>query len=318
MPFPSDKESGAGVITLVAAAVGEVAMTSLVEDLRGTTIGHWHAAVHGDDAGAALTDDGYRNVCKGTRATRTRYYKAFLSCLSAKESGAVPQGGDREHINLRGAVIAIVGGQSSSTLYSLFGPNAKTSLLAHCGQWQLNTRDHRGVLARLAAEVKVCSHWPYRSGWLAALREGRFDDVRFCTETLVRVLAEWAADNVLLARAYGGEPPLSAVEDLAIMTGRESAPAPVRAVLTRTVELALSPRGYPPLAVLDAVRDELAEMGQRHQPAFDELEDQLAESLATLRYMLPRLTDGQRVCLRDEFAAQFADVARLLGGEYGG
>lgn len=293
-------------------------MTCLHEDLDGSEIARWYASVHG--AGGTERDAGEGGSRGGRRAawvTREKYYRALLSCLADEpgaDSARRPAGGHE----FRTALMMAAGVQSSSVLYALAGPKAPASMLAHVGGVLAEvSRPGRDIGYRLATETKVWSHWPYRSGWLAELRGAGSQDRPRAAATLIRVLAAWARDNQELAASFQYEPPLSAVEDLLIISAGKAPAHDVMAVLSDVTRLACGPWAPSPGEVLEAVTDRLTFMAPGGDDVADELAGQLAELLSELRLLLPQLSSQQRGRLRDEFAFEFADMAETLGEVHG-
>jgi hypothetical protein len=281
-------------------------MVCLIEELRNSTVARWHA----NTLDGALDD-----ARAGEDSTRIRYYRAFLANLDefvAKDGRIEERGRDHE---LRDAVLRSAGAQSPSTLYSLAGPSAVASMFALAradvaGQ----DRPRRDAVARLAAEVKVWRHWPYRIGWLAQLGEAEPHSRQLAAASLIRVLAVWAHDNQLLAGAYEGDPPLSAVEDFLVITAGCASAGQVTELLRCVVEAGRGPLGASPHDVFEAVSGELVQFGLVGRPTFGELTDRLAESLAGLRQLWPHLDGAERSRLHQEFGSDFADLAAIVGG----
>ncbi len=206
------------------------------------------------------------------------------------------------------------GAQSASTLYTLTGPRAQSSLLAQVSADLIAAGPRCDAVARLAVEVKVWSHWPYRAGWLTELGNAEPHSRQFAAATLIRVLALWAHSSQRLAASYACDPPLSVVEDLVVIAAGNASGPQARELLAQVIELARGPVGAAPDEVLEAVSADLAAIGLVGRPVFGEVTDRLAESLAALRHLWPRLALEQRSQLHEEFGPEFANLAELVGG----
>lgn len=286
-------------------------MTCLHEDLHGAVIARWYATVHG--AAGAERDAGQGTVRRAPWATREKYYRALLSCLADEPGVDSARRLEGSH-ELRTALTAAAGVRSSSVLYSLAGSKVPTSMLAQVpGALAEISGPGRDIGYRLAAETKVWSHWPYRAGWLAELRVAGSQNRPLAAATLIRVLAAWAHDNRPLAAFNLCEPPLSAAEDLLIISAGKARAPDVMAVLREVIRLGCGPWGAAPGEVLEAVTDRLMAIAPGGGDVADELAGQLAELLSELRLLLPQLTSQQLGRLRDEFAFELADMAETLG-----
>ena len=164
----------------------------------------------------------------------------------------------------------------------------------------------------VAVEAKVVSFWPCRQAWVQELDGLGRDDRRFAAETLIRVLAEWAATDRPMAAMLSAAPPLCAVEDLRLICPETPSVRTATSLLTKVVELAQSPRGLSPLGTLNVVRDELLMVGFAQVPPVDELLDELTETLAAVEYLLPRLSADDRDQVADQLEPQLRDVLALL------
>jgi hypothetical protein len=276
-------------------------MVCLIEELRDTSVARWYAnTLDGAEA--------------GERSTRTRYYRAFLANIdefAAKVSLIKERGRDHE---LRGALLRSAGAASPSTLYTLTGPSAPASLFALARDVRGQDGPRRDAVARLAAEVKVWRHWPYRIGWLAQLGEAEPHSRQLAAASLVRVLAVWAHDNQRLAGTYDCDPPLSAVEDFLVIAAGSASVGQATELLKCVVAAGRGPLGASPQDVFEAVSGELVQFGLAGRPTFGELTDRLAESLAGLRQLWPHLDGAERNRLHQEFGSDFADLAAIVGG----
>lgn len=230
-------------------------MGCLIEDLRNSDVCRWYTST-----AEARADEQDHGRLAGNWATRLRYYQAFISCLPAPDRSAPdPSAPDQD---LRGAVMSAAGAQSSSTLYTLTGPKSRTAMLSRVdGTLTAGLAAGRGVVARLAAEVKVWSHWPYRAGWLAELGESEPHGKQLAAATLVRVLAVWAHDNQALAASCQNDPPMSAAEDLVIIAAGLASPARARDLLAKVIELGRGELGAQPREVFEAVSGDLMALG---------------------------------------------------------
>jgi hypothetical protein len=200
----------------------------------------------------------------------------------------------------RAAVVAAAGHGATSTLYHLVGPTAGSSLLV---QLAVDARDvratqpYRDVVGNLTAEAKVWSFWHRRAGWLDELEHAEQPDRVAAAESLVGVLAGWAAAEPRLAAVVRHEPPVAAVEDLCVV-GRGRFPAvTAHDLLTRVVALALEPGGTSTGGVLDAVHGDLVPLFAADRPAPDDPAAYAADLVTELRRVGPDLAADARASL---------------------
>ncbi|MFI5958748.1 hypothetical protein [Cryptosporangium sp. NPDC051539] len=278
-------------------------MAHLSEELSRTISARWYSSVLSERQSV-------------TGQTRARYYRALSTHLdrlepSGDESGSVAAWSEAR-ID-RADLAALAGAKATSTLYSLFGQRAR-SLAAHYAGSPYVARRHPGPVDALIFEAKMVSFWPCREAWAATLGALGRDGRQFAAETLIRVLAEWAAANRPLAAARRSAPPVCAVEDLRLILPDEPPVEAVVALLTRVVELAHSPRGLSPLGTLNAVHDELMKLGFVRAAPLEALIVELSEGLAMVEYLTPQLSADDRENLVDSLVPQLRDVLLLLRG----
>lgn len=286
-------------------------MTWLTKDLQNTNTAQWYDVALGSRSPESGTGTG--TVPRGS-ATRTRYLEAIQTCLSALVMG--PDGSDRaSNAELRDAVVAEVGRRSTSTLYLLFRPESTNSLLGCHGADMRASQGCQDIVDYVIAEAKVWTHWPYRQGWLESLAAHEAPGRQFAAETLIRVLAGWAASNQLLAAELFYAPPVSAIEDLQIVCGRNADAATVTEILSRVLILAVDPTSPSPAAVLDSVHQDLMNLIFEQVTHVDRVVVDLGEALAAVEYLLPGMSDIDREELASEIGPQLAYVLKLLGRE---
>ncbi|MGC5321169.1 hypothetical protein ACPXB5_20800 [Micromonospora arida] len=265
-------------------------MSSLTQKLSNTKTAQWYAAQLGP----------------GRPGRRRTYVHALHTAVNESPTATLS----------RDAIVAAVGGRTSSTLYSLVGQSSRASLLNQHGDDLRRTQRYGEVVDGLVIETKVWSHWRFREGWLDELVRLDSEDSKLAAETLIRVLVTWATRNPHLAVMLECAPPLSAVEDLLVICGGNARLAEqVAAVLTQVVTLALDPAEPSSSAVLDMVRDKLNELLAGPRPPVElalELADRVTEALADLEYHLPALSPEQRRNMHDEVRPQLITLLRSL------
>lgn len=238
-------------------------MSSLITDLRETTAARWR---HG--------------LIRETRerphwSTKEAYYRAVIACL---EDGAqISWESIIERVRPRGApstYYTVTGGRATHALIRAYTDDALTDIASAYRR----THSHD----QLVDETKVWSYWPSREGWLTQLAETTNSSRPIAVECLVRVLADWAVNNQVLAAALDGTPPMCAVEDLRVIQGARGTTLDAARLLESVVKLALSPLGGISDGVLNAVREDLG--GEISSIAADPetLLAQLAETISAL------------------------------------
>jgi len=196
-----------------------------------------------------------------------------------------------------------------ATLYKNVGLHGENPLVKALPAELHAVRGKQNVKRLLAAETKVWSFVPMRRGWLMALADG---DRRFAAETLVRVLARWAAGEPGLAAVDGCEPPLTAVEDL----WRISAGAPAASVLellTKVVGTVVADPGRTAPSVLDSFHSDL--MGVLGITDFTWLDQEVTRFLDAARdldFLLQRAGEPERKYAASRLSGQLANLLRSL------
>lgn len=281
-------------------------MSWLTRDLHGTVTVRWYAATLGDDH----PDEGTHSV----GATRIRYYEAIQKCLETIVTE--PGGSDRiSNAGLREAVVAEVGRRSSSTLYLLFRSEAPQSMLGHHDSDLLASQGCQDVVDNLISEAKVWTYWPHREGWLQSLMNGDAQGRMFVAETLVRVLADWAMTNRLLAEELNYAPPTAAIEDLRIVCGRTAGTEAVTELLARVLAQALDPMSSSPSAVVDSVHRDLLALTAGQVAHAERVVLDLNEALAAVDYLVVGMPDVEKQELAAEIVPQLDYLRKKLGGE---
>jgi hypothetical protein len=266
-------------------------MVHLVPHLQENPIAQWHVKVRGTGG-------------RAPEKKRLEYYEALDAWLSSRDAPYTER-------DARAELDRRTRHSSSSTLYSQLTRRPLIDTLPRC-----RTRDAlagAGIIARLTAEAKIWDHWAHRTGWLRALAAtGPGNGRRFAATTLIRVLAVWAAANPSLAKAESCAPPLTCVGDLCLVFDDQVGFDDAAGLLTKVVEYAVGPLGVSPIAVLDAVFDDL--MGLGFEPAHvvrRQLERTL-EPLHELAFVLQRLPADQRTDIGDRLAPRFEQILRLV------
>ncbi|MDN3353035.1 hypothetical protein [Actinomadura sp. DC4] len=279
-------------------------MLRLTQELEGAVVARWCR----DSAGRGMRFDGTRTP-ESARLRCCRAVLRFLDSLAPESDFAAVR-------VERAALHGLIDVRSSSTLYATFGQSARHSLAGRLTPELSAALGRRKVGDNVLVETKVLSYRPYRDAWLAGLDESEHLDRRVAAESLVRILARWARGNPRLAAAGGHLPPLSAIEDLRLI-GRQAAGMPeIRAFLSYVSATATHPRGLSPEAVLETVDDELiALLGFTRRPHISEILSQIAEPLAEIEYLLPRLGSAERDLVTGELEPRFAGLIRVLRGE---
>ncbi|MBO3750638.1 hypothetical protein J5X84_31560 [Streptosporangiaceae bacterium NEAU-GS5] len=177
--------------------------------------------------------------------TKIGYYKAFAKVASGGETR------DRK------VVVAAAGG-AMSTFYKLFGPGGDRALLSayaeHWGGERVATPD---PTSRLGYETAVWAYWGHRQGWLSGL-EQTWPHPSAVVNSLVGVVADFAAEWPHLVRATGWAPPICAIEDLCVATGGMLGWDGAAALLGQAARRGAADPKTPPEQVMDALRDDLA------------------------------------------------------------
>ncbi len=205
----------------------------------------------------------------------------------------------------RNVVAAVRPRGCRSTFYEVTGPGAKYPLTAalRAGESvetaQLALKYTRSSpVEQLIDEAKVHRYWLYRSEWLRLYDRQPDLATDALAASLVSVVGEWARHHRALAAALDYAPPVCAVEDLTVIgRGRISA-VRAHAVLTNTVERALTaPDEVAPDWLADPVDAALAELGlvDRRVPAPEILVVELAEQIYALAREARRLGPIQTV-----------------------
>ncbi|MGH3375179.1 MAG: hypothetical protein ACRDP6_10595 [Actinoallomurus sp.] len=268
-------------------------MVQLVSHLRKSPIAQWHLRVRGSEG-------------REPERKRVEYYEALHAWLEGRDADATyTEKEARAELDRRTLH------SSSSTLYSQLKRRPLAMALPD-GPVRAALAE-AGVISRLTAETKIWDHWAHRTGWLNGLAAtGGGSGRRFAATTLIRVLAVWAAANPALAKAEYCAPPLTAVADLCLVFDEQVVFDDAAALLTKAMEYAIGPLGVSPLAVVDAVFDDL--MGLGFEPAHivhRQLERAL-EPLHELAFVLQRLPEDLRADVGDRLVPRFEQVLRLV------
>ena len=264
----------------------------MVPHLQKNPIARWHLTVRGSEG-------------REPERKRVEYYEALHAWLEARDASA-PYTEREARAELDRRTLHT----SSSTLYSQLKRRPLAITLPD-GQVR-GALAEAGVISRLTAETKIWDHWAHRAGWLNGLAATGSGGRRFAATTLIRVLAVWAAGNPTLANAEHCAPPLTAVADLCLVFDEQVAFDDAAALLTKVTEYAVGPLGASPLAVVDAVFDDL--MGLGFEPAHfvhRQLERAL-EPLHELAFVLQRLPENLRADVGDRLVPRFEQVLRLV------
>lgn len=280
----------------------------LIKDLQDTMTTRWYADTIGGDAPPAGTGGPARGG-----ATRIRYYEAIQTCLTTIVVD--PSGCDRpSNAELRDAVVAEVGRRSTSTLYLLFRPDAANSMHSVHDPALRASQGCQDVVDNLIAEAKVWTCWPYRAGWLQSLVTEESPSREFAAETLVLVLADWAANNHLLAAELSYAPPVSAIEDLQTICARQVDTVAITEILSKVLVAAVDPDGLEPAAVLSGIHQDLLSLVAPAVSHVDQVVIDLDEALGAVEYLLADMPDADRADLASEIGPRLSYVLKLLLG----
>jgi hypothetical protein len=281
-------------------------MFDLLTELRRTSTALWTESAFGKRSLNAAPPDGERPK------PRPQFCRAVVRHLAELDGdtdfAAVRIG--REELKRR------TGHQGEGTLYSTFGGSAQQSLASLLEVEMGQTFAVRDAVRHVLAETKVWSHRPHRDGWLEELEDEGAPSRRFAAETLVRVLADWAARNPRLARASGHLPPPTAVQDLCVISGGHASPDAAKDFLTKVVRAVADFEGASAQAVLNAVHDELMRLlAIGHSDYADELVRNAREVLSEIDYMWPRLGPDERERVARRLGPLVGDLHRRMDKE---
>lgn len=218
------------------------------------------------------------------------------------------------------------GRAGNGVLYALFGKDGRRKLISdyisqhtprHDGLTALYDRG-ASVIEFLFDEVKVWSYWPHRRGWLTELERASDVTRQAAAESLVSVLADWAAAEPALASCLGFSPPIAAVEDLLVIWGKDVPAADAHGLLRDVIELAQGPLGKSANGVLGVVRPRLEE----HLPSRAEAPPDhvaiLAETSLTAIQWIAALPHAERRAARRAAIEVLSDALADLSESGGG
>lgn len=298
-------------------------MSALTMELRNTQVSRWFEPPRPH----AAADTPNEHAPTRTLRSRRRFYAALEKYLATV---AEYYGGDiirlaRDRPGLRGVAEA-AGQNSASSLDHVFGSRSATlaAFLREKAPHLLAPAEPAGSLERLVLQAKAASFWPYREGWLSMLESLGEPPRRVAAESLVRVVAEWAAQQPLVAATCDFAPPVAALEDLTVAAGitcpagaREGRAATAETVgalaeiLRRAVRRSLDDAGATSGGVLESIRADL------HETAFPEVgaarvPRQLESLMTGVTHLLLRMSPGERRAVAAELRRLWETANSLL------
>lgn len=190
-------------------------------------------------------------------------FAALMSTLADDEE-MVPCGGGKEVIPPSLSVIARAVNAAPATLYNWWGAGQGAQTVS---RWAGPDQAVKPSIA-FAAEAKVVSFWPYRSGCLRVA--DAFDlSLTELACAYYRTLAVWTADRAALASCRPTGPPGCAAEDLAVIArhaplsvldGQESVAGRLTVLAGQVVAAILRDASLTPAGALDGVREEMTSL----------------------------------------------------------
>jgi hypothetical protein len=177
--------------------------STIIEDLRKTVIGEWHARL-------AENKSARRNHWQ----TKTLYFQSAAGLLNARPD---------EPLTWQSVVAAVRPRGCRSTFYEVAGAHARHRMIddligdGRPDSVQIALRYLRtDPVEQLIDETKVWSYWPHRQRLLNDLLTAGMS-VEQMEDALTQSLIGWARRNEPLAAAVDHSPPACAVEDLTVL-----------------------------------------------------------------------------------------------------
>jgi hypothetical protein len=217
-------------------------LSSVLKELRNTVAVRWRRDVVGESSSPRRHWN-----------TRENYYRTVDGLLAAFP-GQMPDW----------KAITDEPGRNTSTLSDLFtnGRALRDAYSTAGGP----ARDLAGELRSdskpdlLIDETKVWSYWPHRTGWMHQLSNSDYLQHSAITESLVRVLLDWAERQPYLAAAHDHTPPICAIEDFLIVRRGEIGTMDAVTLLRTGIRRKITPPG----CSTDGI---LLDLGARFRPA---------------------------------------------------
>lgn len=221
---------------------GEVA--SVTDEMKNTIAASWRHSLEG--APTWVNDAG-----KLHWQTKTSYYRATAELLRV-EGGALTWDKIVERANgTRSSFYRVTGSSAAHPLLREY-QSAQRSYCA--GIRDLYRRP--SAVQQLVDETKVWTYWGYRTGWIEQLEETVDLTRKAAAESLVRVVAEWAACHPATAAALDCSPPMSAVEDMVLLWSEPGA-ADAHDLVKKVIQSGLSPLGTTANGVVKSIAEQL-------------------------------------------------------------
>jgi hypothetical protein len=177
--------------------------STIIEDLRKTVIGEWHAR---------LADN--KSARRNHWQTKTLYFQSAAGLLSSRPD---------QPLTWQSVVAAVRPRGCRSTFYEVAGAHARHRMIddlindGRPDSVQIALRYLRtDPVEQLIDETKVWSYWPHRQRLLNDLLTAGMS-VEEMEDALTRSLIGWARRNEPLAAAVDHSPPACAVEDLTVL-----------------------------------------------------------------------------------------------------
>lgn len=213
--------------------------------MKTTIAASWRHSLEGAPTG--VDDDGGRPHWQ----TKTSYYRATAELLR-DAPGELTWKNVAERAN-----------GNRSTFYQVAGSGAAHPLLREYQSAQRgygagirDLYDRPSAVQQLVDETKVWSYWGYREGWIEQLDQTQDLTRKAAAESLVRVVAEWAACQPAMAAALDCSPPMSAVEDMVLLWGEPSVAA-AHDLVKEVIQSGLSPLGTTANGVVKSIAEQL-------------------------------------------------------------
>jgi hypothetical protein len=220
-------------------------MASVTDEMKNTIAASWRQSLEGaqsrDDAAGRLHWQ-----------TKISYYQATAQVLR-----------DAPDELTWGEVVRRAKG-SRSGFYQVIGSRAAHPLLR---KYQTATGgrsaaiadlyDHLPAVQQLVDETKVWSYWGYRTGWIKQLDRTRDVTRKAAAESLVQVIAGWAACQPETAGALECSPPMAGVEDMVRLWGQPGAASDAYDLVKKVIQASLGPLGTTTNGVVKSIAEQM-------------------------------------------------------------
>ncbi|OHV35201.1 hypothetical protein BCD49_04310 [Pseudofrankia sp. EUN1h] len=266
-----------------------------IEELRQTATTQWCRSAHRSD-------------------NRARFYGRLDAALERRLRDAGPESLACQRLRQR-EVLGPKGDPSSlpkSTLNDLFGQSAADSLLFGIQRELRAALPYYDDVGRCSAELGVWTYAPYRDEWLTELTHLEEPRPRHAATALVWAVADWARHHHAVAAHLGFTPPVTAVEDLLVVSrGRLDAVTAV-GLLTRVNRLAVTGELDRGGQVLGPVHDDLMSLAFDVVDLLPVVVDELRADLDVLLRIAGKLNPAGRGQVAEVLVPAFAEVMEVL------